>query len=346
MKIFVDLENELDTSYKTDYIKWFQYLLPYMSIHNITDGVTADKSEVIILTVGKYRTVYHNNPKFSMKKYILIHQDDSSSIRCRLLQQYNNIIFIFTPHSLNPYSLNNCRLLHGRRHLLKLNEIYKRIPFDNKEGFDQNDYGSYTDKIKCIIPHWFRYPKLFNIQTKPLDKRTNDVFFSGTIKYHNKDPHLNIKRNEFREKIGSLVTQHRLDCITAVNNLSCKSFASTNKLYYKDYINYANNSKLFVSPYGWGEFSHKDFEITLLGCILIKPSSNSIISYPNIYEDGVTCISCKLDYSDLEEKVNYLLNNPTIMLKISNNVNNLIKKFSDKALCAEDLFNLLKPHMN
>ena len=153
------------------------------------------------------------------------------------------------------------------------------------------------------------------------------------------------KRRLNGELAGSLVTQHRLHCVNAINKLNCTTKTS-GKMKHNDYISIVNDTKIFVSPYGFGEFSHKDFEVTLLGAILIKPLSNNMLSYPNIYEDGVTCISCKLDYSDLEEKVNYLLNNPEIMNKINNNVQKQIALFNDKTQHAKNFYDLLQPHIN
>ena len=39
-----------------------------------------------------------------------------------------------------------------------------------------------------------------------------------------------------------------------------------------------------LSPWGWGEWSHKDFEIIMSGCVLVKPRADSFLIYPPMFE--------------------------------------------------------------
>jgi hypothetical protein len=88
---------------------------------------------------------------------------------------------------------------------------------------------------------------------------------------------------------------------------------------------------------GWGEFSHKDFETTLLGCVLVKPGGAGIVNYPNIYEDGVTCVCCRLDYTDLEDKIMGLLQNPQRMLQMQQNTRERFESFTQPGNQVADL---------
>ena len=47
----------------------------------------------------------------------------------------------------------------------------------------------------------------------------------------------------------------------------------------------------------------------LTGTVLIRPDQSNVVTTPNIFEEGETYIGCKLDWSDLEEKVEYVLDN-------------------------------------
>ena len=38
------------------------------------------------------------------------------------------------------------------------------------------------------------------------------------------------------------------------------------RLEYHEYVGLLKQSKVVVSPWGWGEWSHKDFEILMAGC--------------------------------------------------------------------------------
>jgi glycosyltransferase involved in cell wall biosynthesis len=69
------------------------------------------------------------------------------------------------------------------------------------------------------------------------------------------------------------------------------------------------HSKIVLAPLGYGEMAPRDIEAVSFGSILIKPDMSYIDSNPMWYEDGKTYISCKHDYSDLEEKIDYVLDN-------------------------------------
>ena len=72
---------------------------------------------------------------------------------------------------------------------------------------------------------------------------------------------------------------------------------------------YNLHSKVILAPLGFGEMAPRDLESAMYGSILLKPDMSHIDSHPFIYEDGVTYVSCKHDYSDLEEKIEYCIEN-------------------------------------
>ena len=82
-----------------------------------------------------------------------------------------------------------------------------------------------------------------------------------------------------------------------------------NKLPKLEYLQSLWNSKVAFSPFGMGEICFRDFECMQLGTIFIKPNQDLVHTIPNIYEDGKTYIGCKYDWSDLEEKVDYIISN-------------------------------------
>jgi len=60
-------------------------------------------------------------------------------------------------------------------------------------------------------------------------------------------------------------------------------------------------SRAVVSPWGWGESCHRDYEAILLGAILIKPTMDHVDCWPHIYEPDKTYIKCAVDFSDLPD---------------------------------------------
>lgn len=94
------------------------------------------------------------------------------------------------------------------------------------------------------------------------------------------------------------------------------------------------NSKIVMAPIGYGEMAVRDIEAASFGSILIKPDMSHINSYPFIYKDGVTYISCKYDWSDVEEKIDFVLSNySTLQPYLTENLRNEYKKhYSQESL--------------
>ena len=66
-------------------------------------------------------------------------------------------------------------------------------------------------------------------------------------------------------------------------------------------------SKIIMAPLGYGEMAPRDLESAMFGSVLVKPDMSHISSEPFIYEDDVTYISVNYDWSNLEEKIDYVL---------------------------------------
>ena len=113
----------------------------------------------------------------------------------------------------------------------------------------------------------------------------------------------------------------------------------------QEYYNCLFNSKIILAPFGYGEMAPRDLEAAMFGAVLIKPDMSYIDTTPNPFIDGETYISCKHDYSDLEEKIDNILGNDE---KRSYIIENARKKFQEIytresiALHLYNIFNELK----
>ena len=110
------------------------------------------------------------------------------------------------------------------------------------------------------------------------------------------------QNNHFYEKHrGGL--WNRLDELKKNYSMVC------DRLPKQEYLKNLWNSKISFSPFGMGEICFRDFECMQFGTIFIKPNQDLVHTIPNIYEDGKTYIGCKYDWSDLEEKIDYIMTN-------------------------------------
>lgn len=86
-------------------------------------------------------------------------------------------------------------------------------------------------------------------------------------------------------------------------------YISTDKLSRNDYFSEIRNSKVVVSPFGWGELNvPRDYEVALSGSILLKPDISHIDTWPDIFNKD-TVVQYKWDLSNLLEVSQKVINN-------------------------------------
>ena len=127
-------------------------------------------------------------------------------------------------------------------------------------------------------------------------------------------------------------TNHRKG---AWDQLDSKYKAKKDKLPYQEYISTLYNSKVAISPFGMGEVCFRDFECMQFGTIIIKPSMDKINTVPNIYFDNDTYISVNHDWSNLNEKIDYVLSNfDELNERININIRSkFLENYNYKNLC-------------
>jgi len=87
------------------------------------------------------------------------------------------------------------------------------------------------------------------------------------------------------------------------------------KQYYKELL----DSKIVLSPFGWGEVCFRDFEAILSRALLLKPDMSHLVTWPNVYIPYETYVPLKWDGSDLLEQCERYLNDENERLRIIHN---------------------------
>ena len=147
------------------------------------------------------------------------------------------------------------------------------------------------NKVVCLLNISELYKNKYQTEVFPLSNRKYDVVFMGTTQYDEK------------------ITKHRLDVIKNIedvcrkNKLQC--YTSTTPIKYSKYMNILNNTKIFISPYGWGEFSLKEYECICFGAHIVKPKIY-FQYYPNYCEN---MDDFEIDFSNFESKILHILAN-------------------------------------
>jgi hypothetical protein len=112
-------------------------------------------------------------------------------------------------------------------------------------------------------------------------------------------------------------------------NLPNITYTGYNRIPRKQYIEEIKQSKIMISPFGYGEVCYRDYEAVLYGACLVKPSMEHVKTYPNIYKPWKTYVPVKWDFSDLKKTLQYLLDNPKIRIEIARNAQKEFMKFKN-----------------
>lgn len=214
--------------------------------------------------------------------------------------------------------LNDHIDLYLKKSLLKDRRIYHDMSLANPNlyGFYAPFYEIDCDEPRAPIPDDFdRKLRLSpNFFTDPVLQR---LFLDRDI-----EAVLSVDRRiDVHARLGSKGTswysamrKHALSSVRSISGLNIVSDGTVplNK-FYQELL----HSKICFSPFGYGELCWRDVEAFASGAVLLKPSMDHLDTLPNLYEPGVTYLPIKWDFSDLHEKIIYLLDQPRLASSIA-----------------------------
>jgi len=114
--------------------------------------------------------------------------------------------------------------------------------------------------------------------------------------------------------------------VRVLEELSGNKSVLTGMTSQKQFKKEIRNSKIVVSPFGWGEVCFRDFEAILNGALLLKPSMDHLETWPDIYVPDGTYISFRWDAEDLNEKIDMILADDEKRREISKNAFSMYMK--------------------
>ena len=189
-------------------------------------------------------------------------------------------------------SLHNEMMTHGRYHYTLINEDQNVVaphPPTVAVGIEA------LEKITSIQPIYM-FPQFDHCKTlarRQYRTRRTEVFYAGTIEYN----HQVVKYHRY---LAGMAIE-RLGQVTRVLGYG-RIFGK------REFQESLLEAKIFVSPYGMGEFSWKDYEAIYAGCVLIKPTVNFVTTYKfDIYRKDMYCVECRPDFGDLKDVVDEIL---------------------------------------
>jgi hypothetical protein len=87
----------------------------------------------------------------------------------------------------------------------------------------------------------------------------------------------------------------------------------------RQYYRELYDSKIALSPFGWGEVCFRDFEAIISGALLLKPDMSHVKTWPDVYIPWETYIPVNWDGTDIIEKAETYLANDRERSRIARN---------------------------
>ena len=165
-----------------------------------------------------------------------------------------------------------------------------------RKFFNIIDYNKF-EKLICLSKFIFlkNKKKLYNysLKNRTIHNKKFDIFFKLSNRKNNEKKSIHYQR------------QYVEDFLNKRYNLGIFK----NKMNHKKYLMSLMNSKISIGCFGWGEICYREFEATRMGTAFAYPNLQYIETWPNIFVDGKTYKSYELDFSNLQETIEFLLDN-------------------------------------
>ena len=261
------------------------------------------------------------NLKERVNKLIFLDLSDSSST---IINEALEIVDIYFKNQVHKNKNIYLKPLYGRRIFtdyyhkkfgIKDINSEKKIPVKNKNNLKKikilwnsyfSNYSIYGDlKIRLykILPLNF----LLNIPKLPIyiNNKKNDVSCRMGLNYSKETVAFQ------RKKINDLLK----------DSYNFKKVSK--RMYFKE----LTNSKVLISPFGYGEINLKDFEAFFYGCILYKANMDHLETWPNFYLKGKTYIDFDWSLNNFQNKLDQIIRNFEQYFEIANYANSLYSSY-------------------
>lgn len=162
------------------------------------------------------------------------------------------------------------------------------------------------DMVGDILPKSIRFIRSRIVPTYPealhsvLKKKKYDFMFKGTRKY----PRNTVSFH--REEIGRL-----LDSMTQFNAVL------SGRVSIREYKHQMRESKIVISPFGWGELGVRDFEAWIYGAALMKPDMSHMETWPNIFIPFETYYPINWNFDNMEIGIQQMIDDDEYRIKLT-----------------------------
>ena len=342
IKIFIDCSLQNDRfndllNYSMKYNVLNKYNIEFVDNYKVSNLILflVNSGNNLINLNNNYNYLYETNIPI-----ILLERQDSSITWCRDIHKIKNLKAIFKNRILRYKKMNNTsNIKYGKYNFYLVKDIVKNKNIEiskNKSDIgieyynDINNFSSinttFLENIKVI---------LWDFHSSPLCKHKDismEYFRNNNINFNKKYDIFCVNQ----KKTNNYVNEPRKKAKEIVNSLSEKYKVVTNKLNKNEYEQIFSQSKICIACWGFGEWVHMDAYAMYAGVLLIKPDTDHVLMYPDIYKSNKIYIPCNHDYSNLKEVIEDSLKNYDKYKSMINKNREILMNITEEKCC--DIF--------
>lgn len=227
----------------------------------------------------------------------------------------NRIIshYYFTKYNVTDMNCNYQSVIADKKYLDKIDTSW------NSSLGEYHLYGPLKNRLRGML--YLHIPMLLNFRS-PTSRRRNKITTRIGMQYH-------LNTIKFHRELLQ-------------KKLSMKYHIQTNKISRTDYFREMEDSEIGISPFGLGEISLRDFEIIVSGTLLMKPNMDHLVTWPHLYEKGVTYWDYDWDCDYLLERIEMISEDDDLRFSIAENAQRRYGAVFDKHSKDSILRRLLK----
>lgn len=207
---------------------------------------------------------------------------------------------LYAEYYHDKYHLNCGNEIASSNSILKEEYIYK-IGVSWNVGIGSISIGAnkYANILKDIIGFKNKFK---DISLLEFNEKKYKLFYNGTL---TGEPAVSYQRRRTHELINLLSDDK---CVSPKERIDRSM-----------YLKMMYNSKIIISPFGFGEICFRDFEAFIFGGCLLKPNMLHLNTWPNYFIDDKTYKKINWDFSDFNNAIECLKSDEKNIKEISEN---------------------------
>jgi hypothetical protein len=312
-KIFIDNNIHFD---RFSILMYFTKKYNLLKKYNIEIVNDYQQSQLILFLVSNKMNLINLDKKYNYIfkteiPIILLEIQDSGLSWVREFNQIKNIKAVFKNYKVKPNELQNTEhTYYGKYHYYQIHKAYqveKLELIDEEEDIGIKYYPKNKQLAKISSENLEKFMfVLWDFHNSPLCQKLSMKYFRFNQINFNKTIDIFCVN---KLKINNFIDAHCQKAKLIVESLKSKYNVITQNLKKQEYEEIFSKCKIAISCWELGEWVHMDGYAMYAGAILIKPNSDHIKMYPDIYRSNQTYIPCAHDYSDLNEIIENILKN-------------------------------------